>query len=187
MSSPTSTVAEAIEEYSKAIEDGPTHCPCCDRIGQVYRRKVSHGMVVALVAFYNASGPSREWVHYGPTITKFRGAVPGIADYSKLKWWGLIEPKEALAFEKQAVRAAEDKSSSGLWRITPAGQQFVCGYIAIPEYCHVWDDRPRRFSGRQLAFSQLVSEAEGFKWSDLAATGYAVLRPEAWVQMTLGV
>jgi hypothetical protein len=180
-------VADAITEYSKAIEDGPAYCPCCNRIGQVYRRKVSHGMVVALVAFHNASGADRKWVHYGPTITKFRGQIPGIADYSKLKWWGLIEPKEALAFEKQAVREDEDKSSSGLWRITPRGQEFVSGYISIHEYCHVWDDRPRRFSGRELAFQQMASEAEGFKWSDLSVPDYTVGPGVVPVQMTLGV
>lgn len=187
MSSPKQTVAEAIDEYSKAIEEGPAHCPCCGRIGQVYRRKISYGMMVALVAFHNASGRERAWVEYGPVITKHRGSVPGIADYSKLKWWGLIEPKERLAFEKNAVREEEDKASSGMWRITERGQQFVAGHITVPEYCHVWDDRPRRFSGRSLSFTTLTDVAEGFKWSDLAVPAYNVPAPAGPAQLTLGV
>jgi len=73
------------------------------------------------------------------------------------------------------IRAEEDKPTSGLWRITARGHQFVAGHVTIPKYAHILYGKLEQFSGPSLTWSDVRERAEGWKWSHLClAPAYIV-------------
>lgn len=122
------TLAEARAALREVLREGAI-CPCCDRVAKIYRRSISGAMLADLVtlAQREMEEPS-SWVKIG--VGGFR---PESGDYSKLRWWGLIE-------QKPEVR--EDGSNRcGLWRITDLGIQFVRGQTFVRKYVYEYDGK----------------------------------------------
>jgi hypothetical protein len=127
------TLREAREEVhaGRLTRDGVT-CPACDRLAKVYRRRINVGMCRVLLALAR---------HYRDTDGQWaKIGVGGLAtsggDYSKMRWWGLIEspPEDA--------ERADGSARVGLWRITPLGVQFLRGEITVERYVYEYDSVP---------------------------------------------
>lgn len=117
-------------------------CPCCDRYARAYRRILGSSMATALICLYRESKKTgEEWVHAKTAIHKgmqgsklFKGL-----DYGVLKFWGLIEANPE--------HNDETKPSSGFWRVTNLGKDFVEKRTAVQKYSIVYDNRFLRLEG----------------------------------------
>lgn len=92
-------------------------CPCCQRDGIVYWRKLNSGMcriLLLMVATLHKLGRKHDdWVHIDEF---FPGGAQKHRDWTMMRHWGLIEPQD--------VRTANE-NASGMWRVTQTGHQFA--------------------------------------------------------------
>lgn len=129
-------------------------CPCCKRYSQIYTRKIHTGIALQLIQLYRIGG-SITFVHTSKLIAP---GSSGIGDFSKAKYWGLIEPKE---------NTDDDKKSSGFWRLTPLGVAFVRGKKTIAGAALVFDDKVIGFTdepvdilgalGKKFSYDELMN------------------------------
>lgn len=130
---PSTTLAEA-KQYIFDNRAAGVECPCCSRLTKVYRRKLSANLAAFLADVatkYEGSAPEKRWFHINEDFNEFRKGCGG--DYTYLRFFGLFEqyPKDDFS----------DKSSTGLWRITDKGLQFVRGEIDVPVAYFVLNNR----------------------------------------------
>jgi len=78
--------------------------------------------VAALCHLYR----QHEYAHIPGLVRKHGLPISASADFSKLRFWGLVE-------ELDDIRA-DGSPRNGYWRITPKGRKFVRGEITIPKY-----------------------------------------------------
>ena len=107
------TLQEAQAFVQRVLEQGKTDrsieapCPCCQRKVKMYQRKVYDNMVRQLIQTSDPIGT------YGRNMVNGNASA---ADYSKLRYWGLVEQ-------------LEDKA----WIITGTGQDLIsklpCGIV----------------------------------------------------------
>jgi len=115
--------------FEEAKQDGAV-CPCCERFGKVYKRKLHSSMVAVLLLLYRHR--SLGFVHVHTLINQMsdpRVAAAIRGDFAKLRYWGLIEE----GFE---VQENEDKKHNGTWRITENGCLFAEGKLRV--YSRIW-------------------------------------------------
>lgn len=112
-------------------------CPCCMKFTKVYRRSITLTQVKVLAKLYNIArkreprNPTDVWVKIGtPEKGREKEAIATRGgDYSKLRWWSLIEEREG---------EREDGSGRvGYWRITELGIEFLLGTVRVSKY--VWE------------------------------------------------
>ena len=113
------TLAEARQQ----IENGGEQCPCCGQLVRSYKRKLHAQMAAWLCSLVRQAGPGGRWVSIDELPA--RGG-----DYGKLVHWGLVEQK---------AKTPEDtkRRTSGLWRPTLRGYQWVRNELSVPKYAEV--------------------------------------------------
>lgn len=102
-------------------------CPCCGRFSKIYRRCITSTMARQLIEFYKAGG-AEDWTHTKVVVNNRSGA----GDFSKLRYWGLIEKKPRDEDQQQ--------KSNGYWQITHTGFEFLMNRVSLPKYAYVFDD-----------------------------------------------
>lgn len=126
------TLDEARALYRSKVGAG-VECPCCDRYGKVYKRRLCSAIAFGLIAMHRryVIKPD-EWIHFQRYMAAFCKHRPGLSaavrggDFAKMRWLGLIEARDSDA----------KRPSSGFWRLTPRGASFVKGEIRVPAY--IW-------------------------------------------------
>ena len=124
------TIQEAKTHLRENFDKG-TGCPCCGQFVKRYRRSIYGTMARMLIAFYRLKHPG--FMHVNDVIR-----LTGLADYrcgdwAKLVYWGLIEEK--------SKGKNEDKRTSGYWRITDRGKEFVEGALTVPKYIYLYNQK----------------------------------------------
>lgn len=116
----------------KNLKEG-THCPLCKQKVQMYSKMIDSNMVKYLIVLYKltAKKTNREYFHT-ETDLKVTQKVGG--SFAKLRWWGLIEQKE-----KDTDYTTS--RTSGLWKITDKGKQYVRGEIKLPKYVKLYNQK----------------------------------------------
>lgn len=148
-----STVQETKDFLRQNYEKGCT-CPSCGQFVKLYKRKLNSSMARALIILFNLS-KTQEWIH-SREITK---NVNITGDFAKMAYWKLIEEKKK--------EGGEDKRTSGIWKITERGRQFVRGQIRIPAYVFIYNAKLQGFSddtatirdclGKKFSYSELMN------------------------------
>lgn len=138
-------------------------CPVCERLAKQYRRRFNRGMARCLAWLFreDVQQPSRHVAQGG--YSHVQDAPPEVAasrEFDKLALWGLAEQKE---------NRSERTRTSGLWRVTDLGTQFVLGAVAIPSHAHVYQGEVVRWGDRPLLFADAVGEA--FDYRELGVGG----------------
>lgn len=151
------TLAQAQAQVFSQMLVGST-CPCCKQMVKMYRRALQASMIQALIVVHRAG---RDWQHV-PTLLseKIVGPTTRGGDWSKLVFWGFIEPRP----EKR-----EDGSDrAGFWRITDAGIAFVNGASRVPSAVYLYNQTFYGFDQRKTVS---VEEAlgKGFSYAALMA------------------
>lgn len=104
-------------------------CPHCGRFAKLYYRQIHVSVALQLIQLYKLGG-EKEYIHVSRLIAK---GVSGPADFTKAKHWSLIEEK--------ADDIPDGKKSSGFWRLTSIGVEFVKGGLKVKKIIHVYDAR----------------------------------------------
>lgn len=128
-------------------------CPCCGRYAQMYRRKLHYTAVKKLISLYSLGGED-QYVHTSRLVVK---GDTSIGDFSKAKYWGLIE---------EAISSSEMKKTSGLWKLTPKGVLFVKNKIQIPRTAFIFNDTFFGFSDDLVSISECLMGG-GFDYSEI--------------------
>lgn len=79
-------------------------------------------------------------------------------DYAKLAFFGLLEAMPENLDSK--------KKSSGFWRVTDKGRQFVNGDIAVPSYVKLLHNKVQEVSVKQTTVMEALQKG-GFDYSEL--------------------
>lgn len=123
------TLGEASDwlRSAAADKDGAI-CPCCERYDKVYNRPINGGTVGNLIRLYR-KGKQDGWQEFHH-IDSFANQLTG-RDFPILRFIGLLE---------RAEHDDEKKKTSGMYRITQDGIDFVEGRTTIPERLFLYHD-----------------------------------------------
>ena len=113
-------------------------CPCCEQFAKIYRRRLDSGVTKTLLLMWKHS--KTDWVDVKREIPQAGNGHMGMLNY-----WGFVE------------RAA---ARNGVWRITPAGEQFLLGHTTTPSHAEIYNGKLQRLSGDQIN----VKDALGSKF-----------------------
>lgn len=146
------------ETMAAAAKDGCA-CPVCDQFVKVYKRSITSTMARQLIHAWRCHGVM-VWFHTRDVVMNSSGA----GDFSKLEIWELIE--------KQPLDRRDDhKKTSGLWRITQKGADFIQGKITLPGHAAVYNGKLLEFIGPE----QGIHEALGNKFNYRELMGWVKL------------
>ena len=139
-------VTEMRKQTMIQARDGKgAHCPCCDQFVKVYRRSINRTMARQLIFSSNEFGD--EWFHARDVVLGQASA----GDYSKLRFWGLIE-------KKPHEEGYNGKKSSGYWRVTPNGHKFARFELTLPQYALVYNNNVLEFEGDQVNIVECLGD-----------------------------
>lgn len=115
-------------------------CPLCDQTVKVYYRSITPAMAYCLIKVYRNTLLNHLSDHVNiltglvniPALFKDNHAVQ--SDFTKLKFWGLIEP-------------GTDAEKAGMWRLSDKGRKFVENKLSVQKYAKVYNDTFKGFDG----------------------------------------
>src|SRR5262245_27752045 len=151
------TLQEAIDWLHAQLEEGAA-CPCCRQFAKIYERKLNNGMVRGLIWLVNMSAILGDdgWVPYAVIAPV---ELQRNREFAKLVHWGLIEPK--------LVESERGGRTSGIWRPTQRGREFVYMRCKVPRAI-------RLYNGTFLSYvdtADLITPAEAigdyFEYNEL--------------------
>lgn len=159
------TRGETIEQEKavfnkKMMNDGEAHCPCCNRDATVSKQRVHATLAYMLGRLYAASmeeyGQSDGWVH----LEKFSPGRHGSGrEFAIVKHWNLAEPMPA--------DLGDDKRSSGMWRLTETGMEWITLKKQITKVLYIFDNKIIKEGGEVWSFIDALNK----KFSYLDCTG----------------
>jgi len=132
-------------------------CPACDQTAKVYRRKITDDMALFLAWLVEQKVKTKETYHH---YQKYKTRAHLGGDYSKLEYWQLMArmPKDE----------NDDKASSGFWKVTERGYDFLIGKIKVPRYAFIYANRIEGFSDEQISFKDCL--ANPFDYPEIMET-----------------
>lgn len=137
--------------FEDVITDEGGHCPCCDRYGKQYKRKMNRTMAASLIWLQNAGAG---WIDVPKQAPKW---VVRTNQLSTLKWWGLIE--------RYPADPGGKVKHSGLWRMTTEGSLFAMGLTQAPAWVITYNDEPIEFSDTLIYIEDALGT--GFDYRDV--------------------
>ena len=141
---------EVRRHFEENVDEG-IRCPLCRQFAKNYRRKLNKTMVKALRLLRN-NGGATEYVHAPTVLSAY--AAPS-REIGKLALFDLVE--------ELAVRR-EDGGRAGYWKVTPSGEAFLRGELAVKKYAVVYDGRLLGYRGDDVTINEVAPE---FRLDDL--------------------
>lgn len=149
------TLSAAKEKLRKNWEEG-INCPCCGQLVKLYTRKINSGQAVSLIRLW--------WLCRDGQYHHYTEIKKCATDFAQLKRWGLI-----IGDEKNKDST---KRTSGMWKVTDIGAEFVKGEAYVRGQCQIYDDKTKGLTG---AFVN-IKDALGDKFDYSELMGFAVLK-----------
>ena len=137
--------------FNELKEKRESVCPCCTRPARISRLKIHSTLAYMLCKLYGDSMGHSGHPHQYRHLSSFKYRNASGNDFSIAKHWELVETIDA---------KTHDKRSSGLYRLTPLGAEFVAGTITIPKYVYVFNNRVLYIEGETS-----IKECLGDKFS----------------------
>lgn len=151
------TLAQARKEYRQTIKGDGGRCPCCRRWGKINGYQITstqvRGMIWMLKRFRR-----NQWVE----LAKAPKWVLRSKSMATLHHWNLLENK--------SKKDDEDKRSSGFWRLTQTGRNYLRCHITLPKYAFVFDNTLVKFSKEHVDVIQSLGKK--FSYEELMGTTY---------------
>lgn len=142
------TIKEVKEHLRENFENG-TECPCCGQFVKLYKRKFGSVMARTLIRL------NRMPHHYNHVKDIVQGiSDTGTNDFSKMKYWGLIEEQS---------NDDNGKKNSGYWAITQKGEEFVNMRLEIPSHAFVYNSTLQGFSNGYTNIIQALGNKFNYK------------------------
>lgn len=136
-----------------------TRCPCCDQFVKIYRRQISSTMARQLM--HVAKNYAFEDFQIG--VVKDHGPPSGVSDFSKLSYWGLIEPVKKSVLDKG--------KTSGKWRITNDGRLFANKMSSVQQYAMLYNGKVIDRDGPMVDIVQCLGEH--FDYDEIMKPAYS--------------
>lgn len=143
------SIAEGKQYLEKNWKKGAI-CPCCKQYVKLYKRQVGAQMVKWLVALYKLNRKNRDtYFHVSALLNNGKESLGVIGgDFAKMKYWGLIKEKPK--------DEGSDKRTSGYWKITGYGIQFIFKKYRIHKYALVFNQEFRGFEGEDVGVADCI-------------------------------
>lgn len=106
-------------------------CPACTQYVKKYERKLNTGITLFLIGLYRID-PEGINYHHAKEVLERIGAFTTSRDYSILEYWKLIEPE---------LNTDEEKRTSGYWKITQLGRDFVEGKETVLSHAQIFNNK----------------------------------------------
>jgi hypothetical protein len=141
------TLKEAQQELRENWEQG-INCECCGQYVKLYRRRYNKTMAYGLIILYRLHQQHGfdKWFKMNEEITKLNIPSSNI-EYSKNGYWDLME---------QRGNSETTKKTSGLWRITNKGIDFLLGHIQIEAILWIFNNKARRKSIEKISYKDAL-------------------------------
>ena len=137
------TIKEAKQFLTERYEEGVT-CPCCKQHVKLYKRKLYSTQMHSLIRLVRFDQRVPGYYH----ITKISATGHG-GDFSKLEPFGLVV---------QQVNEDTKKKTSGMWRPTKTGIDFVYGRVKLPAFAKIYNGKVREFATEMVDIRQALGE-----------------------------
>jgi hypothetical protein len=124
------TLTEAKQAVQSMLGEG-IRCPCCGQYARRYRFGLSEKNIYLLSRLYHMTGNTEDYVHIDRLADYARARIKGGTSFSILAWWNLIHER---------VNTDKDKKTSGFWRVTDLGVDFLHGVARVPKYVYSFND-----------------------------------------------
>lgn len=151
------TLAQARQEYKQVIKGEGGRCPCCRRWGKINGYQINstqvRGMIWMLRRFRK-----NQWIE----LAKAPKFILRSKSLATLHHWELLENKPK--------QDDEDKRSSGFWRLTQKGRDFLRLKITLPKHAFVFDNTLIKFSKQHVDAVQALGKK--FSYEELMSTTY---------------
>jgi len=135
------TMLKEAQTYIQENRNKGTQCPCCDQFAKVYKRTITSTMarwLIELVRNYEKN-PEFQSVASSWSLDINRGT----GDCAKLLYWGLVERKP--------LEPNSQKKSSGYWRPTQRGMDFVYDNLKVEKYARIYNKDLLGFTGNLIS------------------------------------
>lgn len=129
----TSTVVQVQAAMVDMVRKGySTTCPCCKQVVAIQERDLSPMMAKVLIVLFHRAQVSSDWLHVSTIIEEENKASAEIRgnEWTKLTSWGLLEDK-----------SKKDARSSGLYKVTEKGMQFVRGETMVNRALRIYNGK----------------------------------------------
>ena len=133
------TLAEAKQYLRNNFKTG-TECPCCGKYVKAYKRKLNAGMCRALIIIYKLT-KNGNTIHVQSKFTEL-GLRATTMDYAYLEKWSLIE----------------QTGSSGYWRVTQKGKEFIHDVIELPDHALVYNGNVYKWSDNHVNIDTALTD-----------------------------
>lgn len=153
------TVQAARDTLLAKIENDKkgTCCPCCGQRCVYYRRPLNSGMAATLVWLVKTFRNFPDWIHVQAIAPRH---VIRSNEIGKLVHWGLVllKPNDD----------DDSKRTSGHWKPTEKGIDFVDRRIRVPKYVFLYDNIVQGFSDKLITIDDALGDK--FNYAALMAS-----------------
>ena len=152
----TTDINEAIAvmrgDWKDAIASKGDHCPVCDRWGKI-NTVTLRGIMIKTMHWIHREG-NGDWVDVPARAPRF---VSRSYAFSRLKHWYLVEQKyiPPVVRDEQEVR---ETRTSGMWRLTPIGIDFIFNGATAPDKVFIYNDRRVGASDDMVTARECINE-----------------------------
>lgn len=140
-----STLADSQQWLQERLEKGQT-CPCCKQFAKIYKRPINGVSAYSLIRLYWECHYTDDYVHIAKITPPH---MAGGGDFAKLVYWDLVE-------EMPKGEGVTEKRTSGFWKITEKGRQFVDGEITVPSHVRLYDGKSLGLVGGQVGIKEVL-------------------------------
>lgn len=144
------------KQILEAEKENGCFCLCCGRWAKIYTRQISKRVARCLIGLYSFSIDDPRFFHVleMPETNKRSSG-----DFTKLALWGLMVER---------FNDDDTKQTSGFWKITQKGIDFVEGKILLPKYVRTFDNKILGYVGGNVSIHDCLKER--FDFSVLMST-----------------
>lgn len=142
------TLSDARGAVQSGLDKG-IDCPCCNQFCKEYKRTIHATMSRGLIWLYRYF-PADDKSSYVHVPTYAPNHIYG-GDFAKMAYWGLIEelPKDP---------GNKRKRTSGCWRLTSLGRDFVEGLATVSKYAIIFNSTFFGVEGEQVSIHECLSD-----------------------------
>jgi len=131
----STTVAQVQEKMRAAVREGVVVvCPCCKQEVKVEERSLTPMMAKTLVILHRHFKTNPEWLQVPEFIVEANklGAMLRGSDWTRLKYWGLLE-------ERVASTRNDGSKKAGYYKMLDAGHRFASGETKAPKTVRLYN------------------------------------------------
>jgi len=161
---PTTTLAELTAYISQHTKKG-IHCPVCNGMVKLYKRKINKSNAICLKEMYEISEKFGYRFYH---ITEMMALSPDMAvklnggEFARMRHWGFIEELPKNGFD--------DKKASGYWKMTERGKSFCRNELKVHKNILLLNNQVLGFAGKEVdinaclkfkfSFTELMQETK---------------------------